>query len=450
MRSTRMVGLRLVLVGALGLLGALLTSAAEGAAQPARADAQAGLAAGIEAAVDRLVPGIIEQRHHIHRNPELGNREVETAKLVADHLRALGFDEVHTGISHTGVVGVLRGGKPGPVVAVRADMDALPVTERTDLPFKSTVRTTYLDQEVGVMHACGHDIHTSVELGVAAVLAALRDELPGTVKFIFQPAEEGPPPGEEGGAELMVADGVLGDPAPEVIFGLHSSPELEVGSVGYTPGPALAAVDHFYIEILGTQSHGAWPHNSVDPVVMAAQAIEALQTIRSRNMPPLEPGVVTIGIVRGGERFNIIPEGVHLEGTVRTYDPEVRDLVERRMGEILEGVTSAGGGSYELVYDRVTPATFNDVALSERMAPTMERVVGAESVIHTDPTMGGEDFAFFANQIPGFFYWLGTTKPGTESGGLHTPTYRGDDESVRVGMEVMSNLIVDYLMGAAE
>jgi amidohydrolase len=329
-------------------------------------------------------------------------------------------------------------------------MDALPVTERTDLPFKSTVRTMYLDQEVGVMHACGHDIHTSVELGVAAVLASLRDELPGTVKFIFQPAEEGPPPGEEGGAELMVADGVLGDPAPEVIFGLHSSPELEVGSVGYTPGPALAAVDHFYIEILGTQSHGAWPHNSVDPVVMAAQAIEALQTIRSRNMPPLEPGVVTIGIVRGGERFNIIPEGVHLEGTVRTYDPEVRDLVERRMGEILEGVTSAGGGSYELVYDRVTPANFNDVALSERMAPTMARVLGAESVIRTDPTMGGEDFAFFSNQIPGFFYWLGTTKPGTESGGLHTPTYRGDDEAVRVGMQVMSNLIVDYLIGAAE
>jgi amidohydrolase len=286
-----MVGFRLVLVGALGPLGALLISTAEGAAQPARADAQTTLSAGIEAAVDRLAPEIIEQRHHIHRNPELGNREVETAKLVAEHLRALGFDEVHTEISHTGVVGVLRGGKPGPIVAVRADMDALPVAERTDLPFKSTVRTTYLGQEVGVMHACGHDIHTSVELGVASVLASLRDELPGTVKFIFQPAEEGPPPGEEGGAELMVADGVLEGPAPEVIFGLHSSPDLDVGTVGYTPGPALAAVDHFYIQILGTQSHGAWPHNSVDPVVMAAQAIEALQTIRSRNMPPLEPGV---------------------------------------------------------------------------------------------------------------------------------------------------------------
>jgi amidohydrolase len=450
MQSKRTVGFRLVLVVALAPLGAVLVSDARGVAQPARTDARAELAAGIEAAVDRLVPEIIEQRHHIHANPELGNREIETAKLVADHLRALGFDEVRTQVSHTGVVGVLEGGNPGPIVAVRADMDALPVTERTDLPFRSTVRTMYLDQDVGVMHACGHDIHTSVQLGVAAVLASLRDELPGTVKFIFQPAEEGPPPGEEGGAELMVADGVLRDPAPEAIFGLHASPDLDVGSVGYTPGPALAAVDHFYIEILGTQSHGAWPQNSVDPVVMAAQAIEALQTIRSRNMPPLEPGVVTIGIVRGGERFNIIPERVHLEGTVRTYDPAVRDLVERRMAEILDGVTSAGGGSYELVYDRVTPATFNDVALGERMIPTMERALGAESVVLMDPTMGGEDFSYFANEIPGFFYWLGTTKPGTESGGLHTPTYRGDDESVRVGMRVMSNLIVDYLASAGE
>lgn len=297
------------------------------------------------------------------------------------------------------------------------------------------------------MHACGHDIHTSVELGVAAVLAAQREDLPGTVKFIFQPAEEGPPPGEEGGAELMVAEGVLSDPAPEAIFGLHANPDFEVGEAGFTPGPALAAVDHFYIQIKGTQSHGAWPHNSADPVVMAAQAIEALQTIRSRNMPPLQPGVVSVGIVRGGERFNIIPEQVHLEGTVRTYDPEVRDMVERRMHEILEGVTKSGGGTYELVYDRVTPATYNDVALSERMAPTMERVLGTENVLRTAPTMGGEDFSYFANEIPGFYYWLGTTKPGSESGGLHTPTYRGDDAAVIVGMRLMSNLIVDYLKG---
>ncbi len=243
----------------------------------------------------------------------------------------------------------------------------------------------------------------------------------------------------------MVAEGVLADPAPASIFGLHARPSLDVGKIGFTAGPALAAVDHFYIEIIGTQSHGAWPHDSADPVVMAASAIQALQTIRSRNMPPLEPGVVTVGIVRGGERFNIIPERVHLEGTVRTYDPEIQDLVERRMHEILQGITSAGGGSYELVYDRVTPSTFNDVALTERMAPTIESVVGSENVVRTDPTMGGEDFAYFANEIPGFYYWLGTTRPGTTSGGLHTPTFKGDDEAVVVGMRVMSNLIVDYL-----
>jgi amidohydrolase len=431
-------------------LGALLSAAPSAAAQGASAVGQPELSSGIDVEVDRLAPEIIELRHRIHQNPELGNRETETARLVADHLRALGFDDVQIDVAHTGVVGILRGGRPGPVVAVRADMDALPVTERTDLPFRSTVRTMYLDQEVGVMHACGHDIHTSVQLGVASVLAALREELPGTVKFIFQPAEEGPPPGEEGGADLMVAEGVLANPAPESIFGLHARPSLAVGKIGFNAGPALAAVDHFYIEIIGTQSHGAWPHDSADPVVMAAAAIQSLQTIRSRNMPPLEPGVVTVGIVRGGERFNIIPERVQLEGTVRTYDPEIRDLVERRMHEILEGITTAGGGSYELIYDRITPSTFNDVALTERMAPTVEGVVGAENVVITDPTMGGEDFAYFANEIPGFFYWLGTTRPGTTSGGLHTPTYRGDDEAVVVGMRVMSNLIADYLMNGGE
>jgi amidohydrolase len=399
-------------------LGALLSAAPSAAAQGASAVGQPELSSGIDVEVDRLAPEIIELRHRIHQNPELGNRETETARLVADHLRALGFDDVQIDVAHTGVVGILRGGRPGPVVAVRADMDALPVTERT--------------------------------VGVASVLAALREELPGTVKFIFQPAEEGPPPGEEGGADLMVAEGVLANPAPESIFGLHARPSLAVGKIGFNAGPALAAVDHFYIEIIGTQSHGAWPHDSADPVVMAAAAIQSLQTIRSRNMPPLEPGVVTVGIVRGGERFNIIPERVQLEGTVRTYDPEIRDLVERRMHEILEGITTAGGGSYELIYDRITPSTFNDVALTERMAPTVEGVVGAENVVITDPTMGGEDFAYFANEIPGFFYWLGTTRPGTTSGGLHTPTYRGDDEAVVVGMRVMSNLIADYLMNGGE
>ena len=270
----------------------------------------------IAEAVERIMPQIVEIRHRIHQNPELGNREFETARLIAQHLRELGF-EVDTGIAHTGVVGVLRGGRPGPVVAVRADMDALPVTEVTDLPFLSVKRTIYLGQDVGVMHACGHDVHVAVQLGVASVLASMQDAIRGTVKLIFQPAEEGPPEGEEGGAELMVREGVLADPRPEVIFGLHTFARMDVGTLGYTPGPALAAVDHFRIDIKGRQAHGASPHLSVDPVVMASQVIMALQTIRSRNLSPLEPSVVTVGIVRGGTRFNIIPAEVHLEGTVR-------------------------------------------------------------------------------------------------------------------------------------
>lgn len=398
----------------------------------------------VEAAVARYADEIIRLRQQIHQNPELGNREFETAKLVAEHLRKNGL-EVQTEVAHTGVVGILRGGRPGPVVAVRADMDALPVTEATDYPFKSTVRTTYLGQNVGVSHACGHDIHVAVQLGVVSVLASMKDELPGTIKFIFQPAEEGPPPGEEGGADLMVREGVLEAPRPSAVFGLHAFSEMEVGKVGYTPGPALAAVDHFRITVRGQQAHGAAPHLSVDPVVMASQAIMAFQTIRSRNLPPLEPSVITVGIVRGGTRFNIIPDEVHLEGTVRTYSPEVRDAVERRMGEILAGITQAGGGDYELDYDRGTPATINDIALTEQMAPTLAKVVGQDKVDVLDPTMGGEDFAYYANEVPGFFYRLGMVKPGTTSGGHHTPTFMADDASVPVGMRVMANVVLDYL-----
>lgn len=405
----------------------------------------ADLGERISTAVDRHAAEIIEIRHRIHQNPELGNREFETAKLVAEHLRRLGFDEVREGIAHTGVVGILRGERPGPVVAVRADMDALPVTEDTPYPFKSTKHTTYLGQEVGVSHACGHDIHVAVQLGVASVLASLREELPGTVKFIFQPAEEGPPPGEEGGASLMVDEGVLEDPRPEAIFGLHSFSEMEVGKVGYTVGPALAAVDHVRIDIRGKQAHGAAPHESVDPIVTAAQVVLGLQTIRSRSLPPLEPSVVTVGIIRGGERFNIIPMSVHLEGTVRTYNPEVRDAVERRMNEILAGITAAAGATYELAYDRGTPATVNDSTLARKVTPTLARVVGAENVVVIPPTMGGEDFAYFANEVPGFFFRLGTVKPGTKSGGHHTPTFMADDAAIPVGIRAMANLLVDYL-----
>ena len=398
----------------------------------------------IDKAISKNLNTIIDLRHQIHQYPELGNREYKTAKLVAKHLRSLGI-EVETDIAYTGVVGILKGNKPGPVVAVRADMDALPVTEETDLSFKSTVKTTYLNKEVGVMHACGHDIHTSVQLGVASVLASMKRSLPGTVKFIFQPAEEGPPPGEEGGADLMLKEGVFANLKPSAIFGLHTHPGLAVGELGLTIGPAMAAVDHFIITIKGKQSHGAYPHKSVDPIIMATEAVNAFQTIRSRSLSPLEPSVVTVGIIRGGERFNIIPEQVHLEGTVRTYNPEVQDMVEYRMNKILEGITLAYGGSFELDYDRGTPATINDPELAKKMIPTMERVVGKNNLKFLDPVMGGEDFAFFANEVPGMYYRLGVLKPGTTSGWVHTPTFRADDTCLEVGIRAMSNLVVDFL-----
>lgn len=394
--------------------------------------------------VEKHAAATIKMREQIHQNPELGNREFKTAEMVANHLRSLGM-EVKTGIGHTGVIGLLKGGKPGTVVAVRADMDALPVTEDTPYAFKSTARTTYGGKEVGVMHACGHDIHTSVQLGVASVLADMRDDIPGTIKFIFQPAEEGPPPGEEGGADLMLKEGAFNDPRPSAVFGLHSYAHMESGKIGYTPGPALAAVDKFIIKIRGKQAHGAQPQLSVDPIVMASQVVTALQTIRSRNLHPLQPSVVTVGIFRGGERFNIIPAEVHLEGTVRTYDPEVRDQVEKRMNELVEGITRAYGGTYDLNYDRGTPATINNLELTKKMVPTLYKVMGKENVLEIEPTMGGEDFAYFANEVPGFFYRLGMVKPGTESGGHHTPNFMADNSCVPIGMKAMSMLLLDYL-----
>jgi amidohydrolase len=286
-----------------------------------------------------------------------------------------------------------------------------------------------------------------VQMGVASVLAGMKDRIPGTIVFIFQPAEEGAPPGEEGGAALMVKEGVFSRWHPTAVFGLHTFAQMETGKVGYTPGPAMAASDRFTVNIHGRSAHGASPQLSIDPVVMAAQAILSLQTIRSRNLSPFEPSVVTVGMVRGGERFNIIPADVTLMGTVRTFDPRVQDEVERRMREILDGVTHAGGGSYTLEYQRTTPVTVNDRALSDRMRPTMVRLMGAENVPDVAPTTGAEDFAFFANQVPGFFYRLGTVKPGTTSGDHHTPTFQADDDAIPIGIRMMSTLLLDYLSG---
>ena len=401
--------------------------------------------ARIEPEARRVESRIVEIRHQIHQNPELSNREVKTAALVAGYLRDLGL-EVKTGVAKHGVVALLRGGRPGPVVAVRADMDALPVTEQTDLPFASKVRATYQGQEVGVMHACGHDVHTAVQLGVAAVLAAVKADLPGTVKFIFQPAEEGAPPGEEGGASLMVKEGALDDPRPQAMFGLHAFAEMGVGDIGYSEGPALSAADTWEVKIVGRQSHGARPELSIDPIVAAAQFIEALQTIRSRTFSGHEPGVVTIGTVHGGQRHNIIPAEVTLTGTIRTFRPEMSSLAEARLRAILKGVTGAAGATGEVVrYERFAPATINDEALTRESAPALERVVGKEHVKRIPPSMASEDFSFFANEVPGFYYRLGQVKPGTTTGDHHTPTFRADDSSIPVGIRAMSFVVADYL-----
>ena len=401
-------------------------------------------ASPLDAVIARVSPQAVAARQSIHRNPELGNREFETAKLIAAHLRSLGM-EVKTGVAHTGVVGILRGGRPGPVVAVRADMDALPVTEATDVPYKSTVKSTYNGQQVGVMHACGHDVHVGVQLGVASMLAGMKDTLPGTVIFIFQPAEEMAPLGEEGGAELMLKEGLFRDLKPAAVFGLHAAAGMPVGTLGYRYGATTAAADIFRITFKGKQAHGAFPHLGVDPIVMASEAVLAFQTIRSRNVPALEPSVLTVGVFRAGERSNIIPAEAYLEGTVRTYAPAVRDLIERRMKEISEGLATSNGGGVDFSYTRGYPSTLNDSTLARRSAPSLERAVGKDHVLRVEPSMAGEDFSFFANAVPGFFFSLGVQKAGTTSGGHHTPTFVADDAAIPVGIKAMTTLVLDYL-----
>ena len=393
----------------------------------------------------KLTPALTEIRHQMHQYPELSNREEKTAALVADYLRKLGL-EVRTGVARHGVVAILKGGQPGPVIAVRADMDALPVTEQTNLPYASKVRTTFLGQDVGVMHACGHDIHTAVQLGVASVLVGMKNELPGTVKFIFQGAEEGPPPGEEGGASLMVKEGVLQNPRPQAIFALHAMSEMTVGDVGYFEGPALAGADTWEVKITGKQAHGARPELSIDPIVTAAEFAVALQTIRSRTFAGSEPGVVTIGTIHGGQRHNIIPTDVSLTGTIRTFSPEMSALAEQRLRTILKGVTDANGATGEVVrYDRYAPATINDLPLTRESIPALERALGKDHVKRLPPSMVSEDFSDFANDVPGFYFRLGQVPPGKTSSDHHTPMFTADDGAIPVGVKAMSYLLYDYL-----
>ncbi|MDX2194286.1 MAG: amidohydrolase [Gemmatimonadales bacterium] len=416
-------------------------------AVPAVARAQA-LTAGLDAAVTRMTPALVDLRHDLHQHPELSNEEVRTAGIVATRLRALGL-EVRTGVARTGVVATLRGGRPGPYLALRADMDALPVTEDTPLPWKSTVRARYLGQEVGVAHACGHDLHVAILLGVAEALVAVRERLPGTVQFVFQPAEEGSAPGVSGGAKLMLEEGLWRERKPDAVVGLHVNSDYEVGTVAWTVGPALSAADDFTATVQGRQAHGARPDLSVDPIVTASQVVLAFQTIRSRNMHPLAPGLVTVGIMRGGERSNIIPAAVELIGTVRTYDVATQDLAERRMREILDGTTRAAGGSFTLRYDRSVPAVVNDTTLTRRLVPFLERAVGTGRAREAPPWSVSEDFSWFAREVPGFFFRVGSTKPGTASGGHHTPTFLADDGALPVGVRALATVALGFLEGGA-
>jgi amidohydrolase len=400
-------------------------------------------------------PKLVAWRRDLHEHPELGNRETRTAGIVAAHLRALGI-EVRTGVAHTGVVGVLRGGRAkegSPVVALRSDMDALPVTEQTDLPFRSTATSEYNGQQVGVMHACGHDMHLAILMGTAQVLSQMRDELPGTVVFLFQPAEEGPPAGEEGGAALMVKEGVLEHPKVDAVFGLHVFPE-PFGSLQFRPGPLMAASDVLEITVKGRGTHGAAPWTGVDPIVTASEIVLGLQTIVSRQIALTKaPAVITIGSIHGGTRSNIIPDEVKMVGTVRTFGDAFREDVHRRIRQTAKSIAESQGATAEVTITSQTPTTTNDPALTNRMAPSLRRVGGETLVDDTDLRTIAEDFAFYQQRVPGLFFYLGVAPRGADAAAIaalptnHSPRFSPDEGALPIGVRAMSSLAVDYLSG---
>ena len=403
----------------------------------------------IAKSADKIEQKVIAWRHDIHQNPELGNREFRTAELVAKHLQSLGID-IKTKVGVTGVVGILKGDKPGTVIALRADMDALPIEEINDLPFASKVKTMYNGKETNVMHACGHDAHVAILMGVAEVLAGMKKDLKGTVKFIFQPAEEGSPKGEEGGAELMVKEGVLENPKVDVVFGLHMASHLEVGKISYHPGGALASIGDFKITVKGKPSHGSKPWLSVDPIFVAAQIITSLQQIVSRNVKLTDnAAVVTVGAINGGNRSNIIPSQVEMLGDVRAFSNEDETLIYGRIKQIAEKTAEAAGATavVEMPYSSHCPVTFNNVELTKAMLPSLQKSVGVENVLLVPANTASEDFSFFAQKVPGLYFTIGGLPKGKDpkTAGLnHTPEFIIDDAAFKTGVISFCNLVFDY------
>jgi amidohydrolase len=394
-----------------------------------------------------ILPKLIEWRRHIHQNPELGNREFKTMEYIANHLKSLGL-EVKTGVAKTGVVAILKGGKPGPVMALRADIDALPIKERTDVPYKSTVMADYLGQQVPVMHACGHDTHIAILMGTAEVLASMKKDIAGTVKFIFQPAEEGPPGTEEGGAPLMVKEGVMDNPKVDAIFGLHIASGLEIGKIKYKSGSFMASSDWFMIKVKGKGAHGSAPWNGIDPIMISSQIINGLQTIVSRSEDLTKaPVVITVGKFIGGVRENIIPEEVSFSGTIRTLDANMQKDVHEKIRRTAMNIAEAYGATAEVIIDNKTLVTYNNPDLVSMMIPSLKTAAGTDNVSESTWTTGAEDFSFFGEKAPAFFFNLGGMPKGTNPAnatGHHTPDFLIDDSMLDVGVKAFCNLIFDY------
>ncbi|WP_276368278.1 amidohydrolase [Chryseolinea sp. H1M3-3] len=391
---------------------------------------------------------VIGWRRHFHQYPELSNREVKTAAFVAEHLKKLGI-EVQTGVAKTGVIGLLKSGKPGPVIALRADMDALPVTERNSLPFASKEKAIFNDQETGVMHACGHDTHVAILMAVAEILSKNKSELKGTVKFIFQPAEEGPPAGEEGGAGLMVKEGALENPKVDVIFGMHIQSISQLGKITYRPAGMMAASDWFTIKVKGKQSHGAAPWMGVDPIAISAQIINGLQTIVSRQTElTKEAAVISVGRINAGIRENIIPEEAVMAGTIRTLDEDMRLKIHEKIKLTATKIAESGGATAEVLIENKTPITYNDPTLTEKMVHSLEKAAGKDNVMRINAVTGAEDFAFFQQKVPGLFFFVGAMMPDQDPRTVpahHTPDFMIDERGMLVGLKAMLNVTLDYM-----